>query len=53
METDKIPKPYKLLEDLARICNYQGLTYEIAEIKDGRIFKIKNIRIEEIELTKE
>ena len=44
---------YKILELLAKLGNYKGVSYEIKEIKDGRIIKIKNIKIEEIDITKD
>lgn len=44
---------YKVLELLAKLCEYKGLHYEIGEIKDGRIITIINIRIDEINLTKD
>ena len=43
-------KKYETLELLAKLSNYRGLTYEIDEIKDGRIKSIKNIKIDKIEL---
>ena len=49
MNEDKL-KRYEILEELAKLCKYKGLTYEIADIKDGRIKTIKNIKIESIEL---
>lgn len=50
---DKQEQPrYEILELLARISGYKGLSYEIDEIKDGRIQTIKNIKIEQIDITK-
>ncbi len=43
---------YRILELIAKLGNYKGVEYEIAEIKDGRISKIKNVKIEEIDLSK-
>jgi hypothetical protein len=43
-------KRYEVLELLAKLSNYRGLTYEIEEIKDGRIISIKNIKIDKIDL---
>jgi hypothetical protein len=50
-----MPEPkdhYKTLELLAKLADYKGVSYEIGEIKDGRITKIKNVKIDEIDLTK-
>jgi protein subunit release factor B len=43
---------YDVLEILARLANFKGVSYEIGEIKDGRIKTIKNIKIEEIDLSR-
>jgi hypothetical protein len=43
-------KHYDILELLAKLSNYSGLTYEIDEIKDGRIYSIKDVRIEKIRI---
>jgi len=42
---------YETLELLAKLSGYKGLSYDI-ELKDGRIIKLKNVKIEEIDLTK-
>ena len=52
MVEDKLKLPYENLELLAKLANYKGLSYEIEEIKDGRIFIIKNIKIDRIELNR-
>ena len=44
---------YEILELLARLSGFKGVHYEIAEIKDGRITKIKEVKIDEIDLTKQ
>ena len=44
-------KRYEILELLAKIAGYKGVSYEVAEIKDGRIHKIKNLKIDEVDLT--
>lgn len=43
---------YDILELLARLSNFKGLSYEIETIKDGRIVSIKNVKIEQIDLTR-
>ena len=43
--------PYENLELIAQLANFKGVEYEI-ELKDGRPFKIKNVKIAEIDLTK-
>ena len=42
---------YDNLELLAKLANFKGVEYEI-ELKDGRPFKAKNVKIAEIDLTK-
>ena len=42
---------YRILEVLAKLADYRGLTYEIDEIKDGRIKSLKNVKIEKVELS--
>ena len=42
-------KRYEILEELARLSGYKELEYDI-ELKDGRIVKLKNIKIKEIEV---
>lgn len=42
---------YETLELLAKLGGYKGVEYEI-ELKDGRPYKAKNIKIQEIDLTK-
>jgi hypothetical protein len=51
MEEDK-NKRYEKLEILARLADFRELSYEIDEIKDGRIHSIKNVKIGRIDLTK-
>lgn len=41
---------YNILELLAKLADYKGVSYEIDEIKDGRIYSLKNIRIEKVTL---
>ena len=41
---------YEVLELLARLANYKGITYEVDEIKDGRIISIKNVKIDKVTL---
>jgi hypothetical protein len=43
---------YNILELLAKLSSYKNLYYEIEEIKDGKITKIKNVKIDSIDLTK-
>lgn len=43
-------KHYEILELLARLADHKGVIYEVDEIKDGKIFSIKNVRIERIVL---
>lgn len=45
-------KRYEVLELLAKLGGYKDVEYEISEIKDGRIIKIKNVKIGEIDLEK-
>jgi hypothetical protein len=46
---DKLQR-YEVLEILAKLANYRGVSYEVDEMKDGRILSIKNVKIERIEL---
>ena len=48
-EKEKL-RHYEILELLRKISGYKGVSYEIDEIKDGRIISIKNVKIERIEL---
>ena len=50
MPEDKQDKYYDILELLAKLSGYKGLSWEVNEIKDGRIHSIKNIKIDKIEL---
>lgn len=43
-------KRYEVLELLAKLGGYKGVSYEIDEIKDAKIISIKNVRIEHINL---
>jgi len=45
-------KGYKILDLLAKLAGFKGVSYD-HEMKDGRIWKIKNIKIEEIDITKD
>ena len=41
---------YEILELLRKLSGYKGVSYEIDEIKDGRIISIKNVKIDKIDL---
>jgi len=53
MSEDSKLKRYEILEVLAKLGNYKGVSYEIDEIKDGKIISIKNIKIDKIDLIQE
>ena len=43
---------YRNLELLRQLADYKKIDYEIAELKDGLIVRIKNVKIPEVDLTK-
>jgi len=52
MKDDEKKDRYDVLELLAKLASYKEVHYEIGEMKDGRIQTIRNVKIEEIDLTR-